>query len=215
MKCPSCGTENKNDAKFCKACGGTMSAQYKTCKNGHNYDSSLNDCPYCPNPNVARVIEAATENQKTVIDKAASVKTTPDIEDFEHSPDVATTPPKNMPPAQKTVITTQSPAINEQVNARLAGWLVSFDIDPMGKEFRLYEGRNKIGRADNCTVTVDDSSVSEEHALLYVKDNKVLLQDELSTNGTFVNGRKIEERVSLNDNDKVRFGNIGFKIKII
>jgi pSer/pThr/pTyr-binding forkhead associated (FHA) protein len=47
------------------------------------------------------------------------------------------------------------------------------------------------------------------------KDEKFILQDELSRNGTFVNGEQIEERVLLEDGDEITLGSVNFIIKII
>jgi pSer/pThr/pTyr-binding forkhead associated (FHA) protein len=98
---------------------------------------------------------------------------------------------------------------------KLVGWLVSYDIDPAGIDYRLYEGKTKIGRGNHCNIIVNDSTVSEEHALLLYKDEKFILQDELSANGTFVNGNQIEERVLLEDGDEITLGHVNFIIKII
>jgi hypothetical protein len=98
---------------------------------------------------------------------------------------------------------------------KLVGWLVSYDIDPAGIDFKLYEGKTKIGRSNHCKIIVNDSTISEEHVLLLCKDEKFILQDELSSNGTFVNGEQIEERVLLNDGDEITLGNVNFIIKII
>jgi pSer/pThr/pTyr-binding forkhead associated (FHA) protein len=95
------------------------------------------------------------------------------------------------------------------------GWLVSYDIDPDGIDFKLYGGRTKIGSSNHCKIFVNDSTISEEHVLLLCKDGKIILQDELSANGTFVNGKRIEERVLLNDGDEIKLGSVTFIIKII
>ncbi len=52
-----------------------------------------------------------------------------------------------------------------------------------------------------------DSEVSRVHAeLLRIGDDWVLVDDGLSSNGTFVNGDKIEGRRRLFDGDSLRFG---------
>jgi pSer/pThr/pTyr-binding forkhead associated (FHA) protein len=51
--------------------------------------------------------------------------------------------------------------------------------------------------------------------LILCGNNKILLQDELSANGTFVNGNKIDSRIELKDNDEIKVGKTSFKIKII
>jgi hypothetical protein len=216
MNCSSCGKENSPGSKFCKYCGASFEQKYKTCKNGHNYDSSLNECPYCPSSEVATVIKTSTHNQKTVIDKQASINTSPEITEKKESASKPVTPPL---PSQKTVIE-KPPKKGKQVAesssvTKLVGWLISYDLDSLGIDFKLYEGKTKIGSGEYCKIIANDPSVSDEHALLYCKDKKFILQDELSANGTFVNGKKIEERVALEDGDKIKLGNITFIIKII
>ena len=66
-----------------------------------------------------------------------------------------------------------------------------------------------------CNIVVNNASISEEHALLYYGDNKLILQDELSAKGTIVNGKRISERVLLKDGDEIKLGDISFKIKIV
>ncbi|MCG6959117.1 FHA domain-containing protein [bacterium BMS3Abin03] len=216
MKCPSCGKENSAGSKFCKHCGTSLDQKFKTCKNGHNYDSSLGECPYCPKSEVATVIKTATQSQKTVIDKQANIKTSPDI--TKTRAEAAKTVVASTP-EQKTVIQDESPiektVQKTTLGKKLAGWIVSFDLDPSGTDFKIFEGRNKLGKSNACNIVVNDASISDEHALLFYGDNKIILQDELSTYGTFVNDKRINERAQLKDGDKIKFGNISFTIKII
>jgi len=216
MKCPSCGKDNSNDAKFCKHCGSSLDSKFKTCKNGHNYDSSLDECPYCPKSEVATVIKTATQSQKTVIDKQANIATSPDIS--KTKPGSAKTAIASAP-NEKTLIQTETPKEKPEQKSsssqKLAGWIVSFDLDPSGTDYKVFEGKNKVGKSSSCHIVVNDESISDEHALLFYGDNKIILQDELSTNGTFVNDKRMDGRVQLKDGDKIKFGNISFVIKII
>jgi hypothetical protein len=215
MKCSSCGKENSAGAKFCKHCGSSLDPKFKTCKNGHNYDSSLSECPYCPQSEVATVLQTATQSQKTVVDKQVNIKTSPYISKTKAGD--AKTSIASQP--QKTIIKEESskekPVQKTPTGKKLAGWIVSFDLDPSGADFKILEGRNKLGKSNYCNIVVNDESISDEHALLFYGDNRIILQDELSTNGTFVNGKKITERVQLQDEDKIKFGNISFIVKII
>jgi hypothetical protein len=124
-------------------------------------------------------------------------------------------------PVEKEIVTEKEIAIEKEVVVkdsslnRLVGWLVSYDIDPAGIDFKLYKGKIKIGRSKYCNIVVNDSTISDEHVLLLYKDKKFILQDELSANGTFVNGKQIEERVILEDGDEIKLGSVTFLIKII
>ena len=41
------------------------------------------------------------------------------------------------------------------------GWIVSFDIDPMGKDYKIFEGRNFVGSSSKCDIAIIDQSVSK------------------------------------------------------
>ena len=59
------------------------------------------------------------------------------------------------------------------------------------------------------------SEISDDHVLLLSRDNKIIIQDQLSANGTVVNGKKVDERTEVKDNDVIKLGSISFKLKII
>ncbi|MCH7964054.1 MAG: FHA domain-containing protein [Bacteroidetes bacterium] len=216
MNCSSCGKTNSPGSKFCKHCGASLNQKFKTCNNGHNYDSSLSDCPYCPGSEVARELKTSTSNKKTVIDRQEKIITEPEIPSPQSNAKSPTTQPAS---SEKTVIENvakKKKAVKDSSSLiKLVGWLVSYDIDPAGNDFKLYEGRTKIGRSNYCKIILNDSTISEEHALLFYKDKKFILQDELSANGTFVNGKRIEERALLKDGDEIKLGSVTFIIKII
>jgi len=288
MKCPLCGMANSRGSKICNHCGASLTKKYKTCKNGHNYESSLSDCPYCPRPEVAKELKTSTSTKKTVIDSQEKIITKPKIvipksilktpspQPVSSKKTVIEKPAKKKIPVEKEIITEKEIAVEKKIPVekeivtekeiavekkipvekeivtekeiavekevviekktpiekeivtekevvvkdssslnRLVGWLVSYDIDPAGIDFKLYKGRIKIGRGKHCKIIVNDSTISEEHVLLLCKDEKIILQDELSANGTFVNGKQIEERVLLEDGDEVKLGSVTFIIKII
>jgi pSer/pThr/pTyr-binding forkhead associated (FHA) protein len=56
--------------------------------------------------------------------------------------------------------------------------------------FDLHEGRNTIGRATDCDITVSDLLVSRYHAVITVAE-KTLLEDAGSDNGIEVAGHRI------------------------
>ena len=77
MKCPSCGIANSRGQKICNHCGANLNKKFKSCENGHNYDSSLSECPYCQDPEEAEDLKSSTSNQETVIDKQEEIITDP------------------------------------------------------------------------------------------------------------------------------------------
>jgi HD-GYP domain-containing protein (c-di-GMP phosphodiesterase class II) len=76
-------------------------------------------------------------------------------------------------------------------------------------EYVLKPGVNTLGRKEGSDICVIDESSSRSHAeLLYYDDaDKVIIKDLGSTNGTFVNGRRITKSHTLQHEDQVRIGN--------
>ena len=97
---------------------------------------------------------------------------------------------------------------------KLVGWLVSYTLDSLGVDFKLYEGRNIIGRDQECSITVSDNMVSSKHAVLLFRAGKYSITDSQSSHGTFVNDRDIElEPCYLSDGDIIKIGQTLFKFR--
>lgn len=78
-----------------------------------------------------------------------------------------------------------------------------------GRVFAISGSTMVVGRSPDCTIHLDESSVSSEHARLVRDDGGWRVINLLSTNGTFVNDQKISNS-ALNDGDRVRFGGAEF-----
>lgn len=74
------------------------------------------------------------------------------------------------------------------------------------REVQLVEGENVIGRDPDGVLWIDHSSVSRRHARIVVAGGKATLEDLDSKNGTRLNGKTIDRRMSLADGDEVRVG---------
>lgn len=74
------------------------------------------------------------------------------------------------------------------------------------KAFNLRNGVSVIGRAPEVEVFVDDMRASRYHARVLVDGDSAVVEDNQSTNGTFVEGRKIEGPVKLGHGDTVVIG---------
>lgn len=75
------------------------------------------------------------------------------------------------------------------------------------------EGRARIGRSEESDVFLVDPSVSRTHAVVEVDGVEPVVRDLGSTNGTFVNGERIEAR-PLRDGDELMFGNTKMRFEI-
>lgn len=67
-------------------------------------------------------------------------------------------------------------------------------------------GRVRIGRSEEGEIVLVDPSVSRTHAVVEADSRGAIVRDLDSTNGTYLNGRRIESE-PLRDGDELRFGN--------
>jgi pSer/pThr/pTyr-binding forkhead associated (FHA) protein len=88
-------------------------------------------------------------------------------------------------------------------------------VDPADIEltFRLLPGSLKtLGRAPRADFVVDAALVSRVHCRLTLNEtNQLELEDLGSTNGTFVNGRKVG-KATLSNGDKLTIGRVQFVV---
>lgn len=95
---------------------------------------------------------------------------------------------------------------------KLVGFLVTYNRTPMGKAFNIYEGRNYIGRDASCDISIpDDNQMSGRHMLIrYLSgNNKFSFKDEMSSNGTYINKKLLDEG-ELQNYDIIRVGSTLF-----
>jgi FHA domain len=63
-----------------------------------------------------------------------------------------------------------------------------------------------IGRADKCHLVLDDTYVSQVHARIFARNDSFMLEDLGSTNGTYLNRRRISAPTELQKGDQVKIG---------
>jgi pSer/pThr/pTyr-binding forkhead associated (FHA) protein len=71
--------------------------------------------------------------------------------------------------------------------------------------FRL-SGTMDIGRAASCQVHLEDTYASQHHARLSSRDGAWYVEDLGSTNGTYVNDRRVQVPLEVHAGDVVRIG---------
>ncbi len=81
-----------------------------------------------------------------------------------------------------------------------------------GYTFTLNKSTVAVGRRADQDVVLDDAGISAIHAQLVCEDGGWKVVNLLSSNGTFVNGKKIAIS-SVNNGDRVRFGKSEFIFK--
>ncbi len=71
---------------------------------------------------------------------------------------------------------------------------------------------NSIGRNVNNTIYVEDDFVSTTHAMLTFRGRSWFVEDQGSTNGTYVNGHRIDRPVALSFGDEVTVGRVRMRL---
>lgn len=216
MDCGRCGTVNDYGASFCRQCGQTLGppspafatpASIATCKNDHEYDAHLAECPYCPKPAPSGALPRAKRRPvrlRTVVDDSG--EPTQPLDGSLDLVDAAGLPgarakrkaPKGDPGA---------PA--------LRGWLVVLKSTALElfRDLRVRDGWNGFGRVgpggDPRVQDVADPLVSARHASLTVHEGVYVLEDAGSEHGTWVNDGRVQ-RAQIQAGDLVRLGGTTF-----
>lgn len=84
-------------------------------------------------------------------------------------------------------------------------FLILLAGDEAGKMVRVDE-EVTIGRSPKASLRLTGTGVSRLHARFFRREDATYVQDLGSTNGTFVNGTRIEGSVALSDGDKIQIG---------
>lgn len=90
----------------------------------------------------------------------------------------------------------------------------SYAVDVLPERFVLPNGRYAVGRRQDQALLLLPQQISREHAVLEVERKQVYLTDCGSSNGTYVNGRKISAHVKtrLNTGDVITFADISYQL---
>jgi Domain of unknown function (DUF4388)/FHA domain len=74
---------------------------------------------------------------------------------------------------------------------------------------RLEDGREAVlGRGEGCEVRIDSTGASRRHAVVRAAGGEFRVSDLGSTNGTFVNGRRVDGECALRPGDRIEVGGV-------
>ncbi|NBN99835.1 MAG: FHA domain-containing protein [Flavobacteriia bacterium] len=213
---------------------------FKKCKNGHFYKEDIKDCPYCPGAPTTDTSAIGKDLGRTMVTSVQETVPTDETEVFDQGKhgipkttiqgggtDQGTVP--NTTPKRdlgRTFIGSPQQEDNDdnpgkvasapRATRKIVGWVISYTLDEMGVDYRIYEGRNTIGCDPKNTIPITkDSTISGEHVIILFKNGSFKIKDKMTTNGTFLNGEEleVEEAYDLHDGDELRLGNTVFKFK--
>ncbi|TCO68162.1 FHA domain-containing protein [Caldanaerobacter subterraneus] len=77
------------------------------------------------------------------------------------------------------------------------------------RTFTLFEVTS-IGRSDECDIVIESPYVSARHALIKKRGKRFYIEDLNSTNGTFVNGKRVKV-ARIKNGDIITLGDVDLK----
>ena len=82
-------------------------------------------------------------------------------------------------------------------------------VEPAAQQGRTFPLGQEVtvGRAAGCQVTLDDTYASQIHARLFARDGQLFVEDLGSTNGTYLNRKKVQGPMVMQRGDKLQVGN--------
>jgi FHA domain len=88
-------------------------------------------------------------------------------------------------------------------------------LDEKGRKIGSHRlgGTIQIGRAPSCQIRLDDSYISQLHAKISERNGSWVVEDLGSTNGTYLNQRKLSVPTELSPGDRIRVGKTVLEVK--
>jgi len=71
-----------------------------------------------------------------------------------------------------------------------------------------------FGRKNDNTIVLTDPYVSGYHFRIFPKEGRFVIEDNQSTNGTILNGEKLEMKTYLKKEDIIKVGNLTLKVHV-
>lgn len=105
------------------------------------------------------------------------------------------------------------PVAPSAANKQGTGWVLKAKTGSIvGKSFPVPAvGKLVIGRANNCDIQLPANHVSRQHAEVQLLNGKLLVKDLNSSNGTYINRKKVMDG-ELKNGDEVRFDTFSFEV---
>lgn len=226
IPCNRCGESNDGESRFCVSCGAPLSglpaATHSRAPAAPSSKPPVTTGGYTPAS--PQVREADFRNSLAFAETAPPIRkdeawALPLDRPHATSGTAIPGPADVVPEYRKSIHPADVPSDSPTV---LAGFLVSYDANPLGQSWPILQGPNQLGRAGagaDADIELPHATVSSRHAVILAsaRPGRLLLIDQASTNGTFVNETALQpdHQWPLRDNDVVRFGLFTVIVKVI
>jgi pSer/pThr/pTyr-binding forkhead associated (FHA) protein len=90
-----------------------------------------------------------------------------------------------------------------------------FVLDQRGRKTATHRlnGTLQIGRAPTCQIRLDDNYISQLHAKIWDRNGAWVVEDLGSTNGTYLNQRKVTAPTEISAGDRIRVGKTVLEVR--
>jgi len=78
--------------------------------------------------------------------------------------------------------------------------------DEINKSFDLIKDKNIVGRDPESDIVIDDIEISRNHLVISREGETFQIEDQNSTNGTFLNGKKLKKQIVIKNGDLISLG---------
>jgi pSer/pThr/pTyr-binding forkhead associated (FHA) protein len=82
------------------------------------------------------------------------------------------------------------------------------------REIAITKEEFLIGRGSDCDLRLGSSAVSRHHCLVRVRGQEATVTDLGSSNGTFLNGKRVRSSSPLRSGDELRLGSFAFVLQL-
>src|SRR5688572_24144380 len=121
-------------------------------------------------------------------------------------------PPPAPPAAPPTPARRRDPAPQGRRRKGAGHLVIVAPADQKGRSFDL-NGELTVGRAAGCQVALEDNYVSQLHARVFTREGTVWVEDLGSTNGTYVNDRRVSAPLAVRRGDQLKVGSTVLELK--
>ena len=104
--------------------------------------------------------------------------------------------------------------IDSQIEGASLSALIGISHDVIGQQFVLTKDKIEVGRRPSSDIVLNNSSVSSMHAQVIKQDGGWKILNLLSSNGTYINGEKIIDKM-INVGDLIAFAGSEFVYSMV